>query len=299
MVVIKNVAVVGASGSIGEPVLKALITSGKFNITVLSRVSSKATFPPSVKVAAVDYTSVESLKSALQGQDAVVSTVGNEGLQGQSLIVDAAIAAGVKRFLPSEFGSDTENAKSAELPIFGYKIATQKHIEAKAAANPDFTYTYVVNGPFLDWGLKVGFLLNYQSGKYRLFDGGNSPFSTTTLSSVGQAVVGVLTHFEETKNRPVYVEDIRITQNQLLSIAQKVAPEKKWEVLPESLAEVKKAADEKLAKGDYSAIVEYLNLAVYGKEYGAAWPKLDNELLGVSGGKTEADIEALLKPLLK
>jgi len=204
----------------------------------------------------------------------------------------------VKRFLPSEFGSNTENAKCAALPVFGYKIATQKHIEAKAAANPNFTYTYIINGPFLDWGLNVGFLLNHQSGKFRLFDSGNEPFSTTTLPSIGLAVVGVLSHFEETKNRAVYVEDARITQNQLLSIAQKVAPEKKWEVVPESLAEVKKAADEKLAKGDYSVIVEYLNLSLYAEGYGSAWPKLDNELLGVPG-KTEADIEALLKPLLK
>jgi hypothetical protein len=86
-----------------------------------------------------------------------------------------------------------------------------------------------------------------------------------------------------------------------LAIAEKIAPEKKWELIPTTLADVKKAADEKLSKGDFSQenMVEYLNLAVYGAEYGGLWTELDNELLGVPGKKTEADIEAILRPLLK
>ena len=37
-----------------------------------------------------------SLTSALRGQDAVVSTVGNAGFLGQKVVIDAAVAAGVK-----------------------------------------------------------------------------------------------------------------------------------------------------------------------------------------------------------
>lgn len=284
----------------GKPVLNALIKSGKFNITVLSRASSKSTFPDSVNVFHVEYTSVDSLTAALRGQDAVISTVGTEGFQGQAVIIDAAIAAGVKRFIPSEFGSDTKNPKSAALPVFGYKIATQKYIEEKAAANPDFTYTYVINGVFLDWALEAGFLLYQQTGKPRIFDGGDNLFSATTLPSIGLAVVGVLEHFEETKNRAVYIESTRITQNQLLAIAKRAAPQKKWEPVRETLAEVKKSADEKLAKGDYShgVLYEYLNLALYAEGYGGAWSKLDNDLLGVPR-KSEAELEADLKTILK
>jgi len=43
--------------------------------------------------------------------------------------------------------------------------------------------------------------------------------------------------------------------------------------------------------------VWYLALALYAEGYGTSWTKLDNELLGVPG-KTEADVEALFKPLL-
>jgi hypothetical protein len=129
-------------------------------VTVISRIGSNSSFPPSVNVLTVDYSSVASLTAAFQGQDAVVSTVGSGGLLGQSVLFDAAVAAGVKRFLPSEFGSDLSDSKTASLPVFGHKIAIRNYIEEKVKAGAKITYTYVINGPFLDWGLEVGFLLD-------------------------------------------------------------------------------------------------------------------------------------------
>ncbi len=41
------------------------------------------------------------------GLETVISTVGTEGLLGQIEVIKAAKAAGVKRFVPSEFGLDT------------------------------------------------------------------------------------------------------------------------------------------------------------------------------------------------
>ena len=126
-------------------------------------------------------------------------------------------------------------------------------------------------------------------------------FSATTIASVGQAVVGVLKHPEETKNRAVYVEDIQTSQNKILALAKKIAPEKKWEPVPTSLAEIEKASNEALGRGEFSipVLVEYLYVAIMGEGTGARMERTDNELLGVKGGKTDADIEAILKPLLK
>jgi uncharacterized protein YbjT (DUF2867 family) len=290
-----------AAGALGEPVLAAIIASGKFNVTVLIRSTSKTTFPSSVKTITVDYTDVSSLTEALRGQDAVVSTVGNHGLQGQTIMIDAAIAAGVKRFLPSEFGSDLSNPKTAKLPVFGYKVNIIKYIEEKAAANPDFTYTLVRNGAFLDWGLEKNFLVDLKSGSPRIFDGGDQLLSTTTLESVAKTVVGVLEHPDETRNRAVYVQDMQVSQNKILALAKKIAPEKKWEPVPTSLAEIEKASNEALAKGQFTpaVLVEYLFVSIMGEGYGGRMEKTDNELLGIAGDKTDADIEAILEPLLK
>ncbi|KAH7388957.1 hypothetical protein BKA64DRAFT_735099 [Cadophora sp. MPI-SDFR-AT-0126] len=296
---IKNVAVVGASGNLGAPVLKAILDSGKFNVTVITRPVSKSTFPSEVKVIKADYTSVDSLTSALKGQDAVVSTVGTDGFQGQAILIDAAIAAGVKRILPSEFGSDYSNPKSAALPVFGYKVAIRKHLEDKIAAGANITYTYVVNSLFLDWGIDVGFLLDLKSAEPKLYNGGEYIFSTTTLASVGQAVVGVLSHPEETKNRTVYVQDLVISQKRVLELAQKVAPEKKWTPVNASLQDLEKWAYGKLAEGDYSmpVMLSFINVGMFQDGYGSRFEKLDNELLGVTG-KTEADVENMLRKVL-
>ncbi|KAE8447858.1 hypothetical protein EG329_010087 [Mollisiaceae sp. DMI_Dod_QoI] len=299
MVTIKNVAVVGAAGALGAPILKAIVDSGKFSVTVVSRESSTSTFPSSVKVVKADYNSVDSLTTALKGQDAVVSAVGNEGFLAQTLLVDAAIAAGVKKFLPSEFGSDLSNPNTGKLAVFGHKIAVRKYIEEKVLAGADITYTYVINGGFLDWGLGVGFLLNWKEGKPELYNGGDREFSTTTLPAIGQAVVGVLSHYDETKNRSVYIQSRTVSQNHLLELAKKVAPEKTWNPVNVSTADVKKNSDEKLSKGEITqaVMVGYIFVSIFDEAYGGRFEKLDNDLLGVPQA-TDADVEAILKKLL-
>ena len=285
--------------------LNALIKSGKFNVTAIKRPSSSASYPDSVKVREADLSSVDSVTAAFKGQDAVVSTVGAAGLADQGILVAAAAAANVKRFLPSDFGSDLANPKVAALPVFKDKIATHKALREAAAAKPDgdFTYTLVCNNAFLDWGLEKNFILNWAESKPRLFDGGKNVFSATTLDSVGQAVVGVLTHPEETKNRFVYVKDIDVSQKQLLAIAKKVSdPGKKWEE-PTLLdtAELEKSSYESLAKGEVTPPVMYnfLFRVIFGPpEYGARFAETDNELLGIEG-KTEADVEAILESFIR
>ena len=281
--------------------LKALINSGKFNVTVVKRAASSAEFPDSVTVRTADLSSVDSVATAFQGQDAVVSTVGTAGVPGQTTLVEAAAIANVKRFLPSDFGSDLGNSKAAALPVFKFKLATHKALREAAANKPDFTWTSVVNAAFLDWGLEKNFLLNWKDSKPKLYDGGKNQFSATTLASVGQAVVGVLSNPEQTKNRFVYVKDIDISQNQLLEIVKKIDPQTtREEPTLIDTAELEKSSYESLAKGQVTppVMLAFLFRIIFGPpEYGGRLSKTDNELLGVKG-KTMADVEALIKSMV-
>ncbi|KAI9659494.1 MAG: hypothetical protein M1821_001752 [Bathelium mastoideum] len=301
MAAIRNVAVVGASGSLGAPVLEALINSGKFNVTVVRRPSSTATYPESIKVTTADLSSVDSVTAAFEGQDAVVSTVGTAGVPTQSVLVEAAVGADVKRFLPSDFGCDMSNPKAGALPVYKNKMAIHKQLREAAAARPSFTWTSVCSNAFLDYGLQKNFLLNWKESKPKFFDGGKKIFSATSLDSIGQAVVGVLSHPEETENRFVYVKDIDVSQNQLLEIAKRVDPGKKWEEpVHVSTAELEKSSNESLAKGQVSppVMMAYLFRVIFGPpEYGGYFAKVDNALLGVKG-KTEADVEAFLRKFM-
>ncbi|KAL8795406.1 MAG: hypothetical protein Q9195_002147 [Heterodermia aff. obscurata] len=81
---------------------------------------TKSSFPAHVKVHRIndDYPEAE-LVEAFKGQNAVVSTIATANAPLQRLMADAAIKAGVKRFMPSEFGSDTRNQKTmAILPQY-------------------------------------------------------------------------------------------------------------------------------------------------------------------------------------
>ncbi len=121
-------------------------------VTALTREGSTATFPAGVASKAVDYSSVQSLTAALGGQDAVVSTIATAAIAGQQLLVDAAVAAGVKRIIPSEFGVNTRFLGKEPIgTILQGKIQTLNYIHEKWKQNPSFTWTGISTGLFFDW----------------------------------------------------------------------------------------------------------------------------------------------------
>lgn len=229
---------------------------------------------------------MESLTQALTGQDAVVSTVGTDGLLGQTLLIDAAIRAGVKRFLPSEFGSDLDNPKAAVLPVFGYKVTVLKHLRAaiEAQSGEGMTYTNIRTSIFLDWGMNTGFFFDLQDDKATVYDGGDQLFSTTTLKTVGQAVVNVLSLYEETKNRSLYIHDIAISQNSILQLGKEVFPGRTWKGTVVQTSDIRAKCDAALAKGDYSmgTMLPYLYSSIWAEGYGGYYANPDNELLGLT-----------------
>jgi hypothetical protein len=105
-----------------------------------------------VAVKKVDYESVDSLKEALHGHDAVVSAAATPAVGKQYPIIDAAVAAGVSRFIPSEFGINTRTVQHEGLKtILSGKIQVLDYLVEKSKENPSFTWTGVANGLFFDW----------------------------------------------------------------------------------------------------------------------------------------------------
>ncbi|KAL9002040.1 MAG: hypothetical protein Q9188_005011 [Gyalolechia gomerana] len=282
MSTISKVALAGATGNLGPAILRGLLDAG-FQVTVLTRQSSTHTFPPNVNVSPVDYDSLDSLTSALKGQDAVVSTLSSLALSKQLLLVEAAVKADVERFIPSEFGSNTINDKARQLPIYADKIKVQDALQKEADAGR-LSYTIVVNGPFLDWGLQVGFIGSVKRKKIDLFDGGERVFSTTSLPSIGKATAAVLKHLEETKNRAVYIHDTAITLKELAAISKKAVGEDGWttdnvsvdEMYDNALAEMKRP------QPNHNVFVfGLLKTGIWGEGYGAHYERNDNALLGL------------------
>ena len=298
MSAIKNVTLVGGSGRLGSFVLDKLLASNKFNVQVLKRAGSSSTFAAGTKVVEADFEDVESLKAAFQGQDAVASLIGDAGVLSQKLMVDAAVAAGVKRFLPSNFGSNMSNPNSRKLPVFGRKIIVEDYLIEKSKTT-ELTYSFVYVGGFTDFALRNKVIMDFSKYTPTIFNGGDSQFSTTSMPTVGDAVVSVLSHPAETRNRPVYVSEIIISQNQLLSVAKKIAPSKPWAPVNVDLDVVVAGAKERFAQGihDLPTVIPILLKSIVDPEYGVKFTENDNELLGIKG-KTEEYLVELITPLI-
>lgn len=287
MAEIRNVALAGATGNLGPAILKGLLDAG-FHVTVLTRQggTSAASLPSHKRqlIKEVDYASVDSLTSALKGVDAVVSNLRSDLVDEQKNLIEAAIANGVRRFLPSEFGSDTLNVHNVKLPIFKGKVDVQKMLREKTAAHPDFSYTLVFSNPFWDWGVQHGLLINAKDHTATLYNGGNVPFSTSRLATVAKAVVGILQNLEATRNREIRFHDAVVTQQQMIDLIKEVDG-KDWSTTSKDTESVVQESYEemKLEKPNMrKAMVGFLMQAVWGKENDGDFSgNVDNELLGI------------------
>ena len=281
-----KVALAGATGLLGKHVLTALLTAGH-PVVALTRTTSSSSPPshPNLSVAKVDYNSADSMIPHLKDCLAVVSTLGSSALSTQSTLIEAALAARVPRFIPSAFGSDNSNPLARKLPIFADKVVTEDLLVQKTKENDWFSYTFLYTGPFLDALLEMGFLIgDIKAHKATVYDGGDMKFSSTTLPEIGKSVVGVLAAMEETKNKVVYVQNVRTSQNELMKLVGG-----QWEVVN------KKTEQERETGG----LMGGLWSAVFAEGYGGDFEgRTSNDIVGVKSW-TQGDLQALLEEVVE
>lgn len=263
---IKNVLVVGASGNVGSSTIKALLDEG-FSVTGLTRESSKTTLRKDVRHIKTDY-SAASLVSAFRGQDAVVSTVSSivagETLTLQDALVQSAIEAGVKVFVPSEFGIDTSDPAAATyIPFLKDKIATVDYLKAN---QNKISWTAIVSGGMFDWGLNIpGYGgVNVPARIMTIYDGGDVPFEATNLDQVGKAIAKALKNSDITKNQYVYVNSFTITQNLVLEALERATGEK-FKVLHDTVERLWQGGAAQVQDGHVMGVLAMIAGAVYGK----------------------------------
>lgn len=145
----------------------------------------------------------------------------------------------------------------------------------------------------------VGFLIDLKGQKAELYDGGDRRFSASRTSTVGDAIVAVLNHYEETKNRPVRVHDLVVTQNQLIRIAKKLGKTGDWDTKVVETAQLEASAYGELSKSepDPTWPFSFIKRAVWGEGFGGEFQKTDNKVLGLKG-LTEAGLEDVVKMFL-
>lgn len=302
----------------GPHILNALNHAG-FAVSVLTRPDSTANVPAYATEVRTDY-SLESLKSAFRGQDAVVSCVGVAGVSSQIAIIDAAEEAGVKRFMPSEWGWAQDRPMLDQLKQrLAEKQKVFDYMVEKCDSSKTLSWTAVAAGPFFDWvrcpsryerPWKINIDMNQAlikvpglgfvvpAHKARIIDSGDEVVTVSTGADIGKAASNALIKADETKNRFLKIFSVATTQNKILAALENTS-NTKWTVQRISTSELREDKKKKLeAKNFQAAFLDVLAEQLFEDDSGRGrhveWDESDNELLEIHGKGTEAVIKDLL-----
>ncbi|KAJ6510561.1 hypothetical protein C8R45DRAFT_858518, partial [Mycena sanguinolenta] len=198
----KSFAVVGG-GKLGMPIVKALATQKSASIVLLSRsgTTTEISVPAGVSLAKVDTADAAAVAAVFtqHGVEVVISTINSAAVSTQTVLVDAAKQAGVKLFVPSEFGMSTEGDSNNP---------KNKVIEYMKSAGVPYARAFV--GMITEF---VPFLIGLKDGKITLAGKGDAPVSFTSLPDIAGFVAYVLTTLppSELTNRTFRIEGDRAT----------------------------------------------------------------------------------------
>ncbi|ORY11709.1 hypothetical protein BCR34DRAFT_601153 [Clohesyomyces aquaticus] len=268
---LKNVIIAGATGSLGAPILSALLNEPSFNITILTRTTSSAQLPANIRVKKVsDAFTVSELTEAFKGQDAVVVALSTTPITKDDLafrLIDAAVAAGVKRFIPSEFGSNNLDPRARKLvPVYDAKGAMLEYLQKRAAETGGrLTWTSFSCGSWLDWALNPAKSNNFLSisVKHRtatIYDSGLSRFSVTTSSNTALAVVKSLLISSETANKQIFTSDFVTNSREIVAALEKQLGSK-FKIDEKDSAPILREASQKFDAGEYNATFSLLAMS--------------------------------------
>jgi uncharacterized protein YbjT (DUF2867 family) len=147
-----TIALAGASGDLGGRIASALLSRGA-TVRAIVRPSIDARERDrlaalGLEIVAADPDDLAAMTEACRGADCVVSAL--NGLRAvivdrQSVLLDAAVAAGVSRFIPSEYAADF----TATRPGRNRNFDLRREFMARANAAP-IRVTSILNGAFMD-----------------------------------------------------------------------------------------------------------------------------------------------------
>ena len=285
-----------ATGNLGSHILKALNEAG-FTVTAIQRAQSKNIAAGASKSLKVDLSSGSALVKVFKDQDVVVSAVPNPKLSDEKVWMDAAISAGVTRIVPSEFSSNLEMGPSRKLPIVKDKIEVRDYVESIA---DKIEWTSVNNGPFFEpWLWIAGFLgPNVKTKTVTFHDGGDNLACTTTLEQIAKGVAQALKHPEQTRNKPIYVHSVAMSERKMYDIVKKITG-MDFQEKNVSIDAVIKDTQEAMDKGDMSTMMNWYLPFIFRGEYGCDFRNSSaNKMLGLKE-MDEEELENAVRSKLK
>lgn len=184
---------------VATELLRAAIASGKHEITILTRSPPLSTPDqrPNVTYKQVDYHDLPALTTTLEGTHTVLSFLIahlDTSNTAQKNLIHASIAAGVKRFAPSEWSIASNNG----VPSYANKDLVAEYLASLKEKGElgDMEYCLFQPSVFMDYfahpyplspGLGTWtFFLDFENRRAIVLDEGDDPIVVTAISDISQ-----------------------------------------------------------------------------------------------------------------
>ncbi|UTV28832.1 NmrA family NAD(P)-binding protein [Photobacterium atrarenae] len=223
----KHVAVIGATGQVGTPLTHGLLSLGHEVIVITRQTQFNEKLTAFEKQGAkicvcTDLHDVEALAKLLSGVDILVASVpGAKPVikQSEPVWLEAAIKAGVKRFVPTEFGVHTQALVMGAGEVFDNKKRFHDLLFRSGIG-----WTLFYNGGIFDY-----FLPNLRFfHKITTFGDLALPIYTHDIEDIGYLAALAVTD-ERTLNQCVQLDHNALSQNDMLALLQQYWPDYPFE----------------------------------------------------------------------
>lgn len=237
----KIIVVAGASGALGKLVCDALVEKASqdgsavlvrglvrksgSNSIVTAASKGSATSTARLEIEAVDYESAADLGRVCVGAYCVISTL--QGLDEviidtQSRLLDAAITAGVRRFVPSDFSGDFMKLPEGSHRNFDLRRRFHRAAETMISrANSAIEFTSIFQGGFTELLGSGWVLFDYNKLQVGYFGSPDCPMEYTTWKNTAEYTACAALD-EQSTPRNLAIAGRRMTPAQAQQIAKAV-----------------------------------------------------------------------------
>lgn len=225
----QTIAIIGATGQVGTPLTLNLLEMGHEVIAITRSLNSG--IPDKLRefsdkgariVEINDMRNQLLVEEAIHGADVLVCAVpGDQSVinELEPIWLEAAINAGVKRFVPTEFGCHTRNLNYGDGVLFDFKKDFHEKLFKSGIG-----WTFIYTGGIFDY-----FLPNLRFfRKITTFGEMGLPIYVHEIGDIGRISALVITD-ERTVNRCVQLDFNVLTQTEMLDLLHKHHPDYRFE----------------------------------------------------------------------
>ncbi|SFN36747.1 Nucleoside-diphosphate-sugar epimerase [Chitinophaga sp. YR627] len=214
-----KILVAGASGHLGEKIIRGLLDEGadvraviRPN-TALEKIGALKQYD--IGVIQTDMHNINELTLACKDVDCVVSAL--QGLEDviidvQSVLLQAAVNAGVPRFIPSDYASDFTKQAAEENRNFDLRRKFHEQLEKAPIAA-----TSILNGAFAEILMRNNPLLDLHNNSVSYWEDENKRIDFTTMDDVASYTAAAA--MDATTPRFLRIAGFQVSPKELATIA--------------------------------------------------------------------------------